>query len=254
MFMRVFSAMVGLAILLAILFSGGMVFYISAFVVTVLGLYEFNRSQNNHLYFLVINSLCVAAMMMSQISLKSDYLFPILVVYVLSLLMGSLLLKIELRVATTASFGLLYVGFLMLTILEINRLDPRFIWYIFLVSFLTDTFAFFSGTYFGKNKLIPEISPKKTVEGAIGGVLGCLLSGVVYSLMFFPELVYTTIPLVAIGSIAGQFGDLIASKFKREAAIKDFGTIMPGHGGMLDRFDSILFVAPVIYIYLLFIK
>jgi len=132
MFIRVISAMIGLVILFTILFSDGMVFYMAAFVVTVLGLYEFNRTQKNHIYFLFLNSIAVGAMMLNQVSFKGPYLFPILICYLLLLLIGALLLKIELKVATMASFGLFYVGFLMSSILEIKQLDPRFIWYIFL--------------------------------------------------------------------------------------------------------------------------
>ncbi len=127
---------------------------------------------------------------------------------------------------------------------------------VFVVSFSSDIFAYFSGMLFGKHKLIPNVSPKKTVEGAIGGTLmsaaafvGC---GLVYSHFLGgsrPHVIALFICGVAI-SIVAQIGDLIASYIKREYGIKDYGRIFPGHGGVLDRFDSVNAVAPVMYLLL----
>ena len=122
---------------------------------------------------------------------------------------------------------------------------------IFIGAWTTDTFAYFTGFFLGKHKLIPEISPKKTVEGSIGGILGCALSFVVWGLIVgavtdlhvhYGFLIVTGI----IVSVISQIGDLIASLLKRERGIKDFSHIFPGHGGILDRFDSILAVSPVL--------
>ncbi len=123
---------------------------------------------------------------------------------------------------------------------------------VFLGAWMTDTGAYFVGVLFGKHKLIPKVSPKKTVEGAIGGVLGCIAGFVLYA--FIMQLVdgvqvnyVALICLAAFISVVSQFGDLVASYIKREREIKDFGFIFPGHGGVLDRFDSIIAVAPAIY-------
>ena len=118
---------------------------------------------------------------------------------------------------------------------------------------LRDMFAYFSGRLFGKHKLCPELSPKKTVEGAVGGFVGCALGGVaIYLLQFvwgasYPWWVF--LGCTPFCSIAGQIGDLAASAIKREMGIKDYGKIFPGHGGVLDRFDSILFAVPVAYLF-----
>ena len=116
--------------------------------------------------------------------------------------------------------------------------------------------AFAVGRKFGRNKLIPEVSPKKTVEGAIGGLAGSVIFnfilGVVCSVIFDCAVYY--LPLVALAIIAGvmsQLGDLAASCIKREHGIKDFSNLLPGHGGVLDRFDSVLFVAPVVYYFVI---
>ncbi len=125
---------------------------------------------------------------------------------------------------------------------------------IFIGAWATDAGAYFVGVSMGKHKLIPGVSPHKTVEGAIGGVLGCAVGyaiyGAVLSLAFNVKVNWVALMILAvIIAVVDQFGDLIASYIKREQGIKDFGTIFPGHGGVLDRFDSIIAIAPVIYIF-----
>ena len=124
---------------------------------------------------------------------------------------------------------------------------------VFLGAWICDTFAYFTGRFFGKHKLIPEISPKKTVEGAIGGIVFTIVGFAIYGLImnkfFDAELSYLVLCIYGlILSIISQIGDLIASSIKRQYGIKDYGFIFPGHGGVLDRFDSVLLVAPVLYV------
>ncbi len=131
---------------------------------------------------------------------------------------------------------------------------------VFLILFLlfsacfTDTFAYFTGSFLGKHKLCPKISPKKTIEGAVGGVLGCILANVilyaVYDNLIFANPVHNYLAIVLISivlSVVGMCGDLTASLIKRNYGIKDFGNLIPGHGGIMDRFDSILFVCAAFY-------
>ncbi len=121
---------------------------------------------------------------------------------------------------------------------------------------LADTTAFFVGSFLGKHKLCPEISPKKTVEGGVGAIIGGILGGV---FVFYLQNIWGTtiplLPLIIIGALTGvfgQLGDLFASSLKRYADIKDFGTLLPGHGGILDRLDSVLFSAPLVLTYFYF--
>lgn len=123
----------------------------------------------------------------------------------------------------------------------------------FLGAWICDTFAYFTGYLFGKHKLIPEISPKKTIEGAIGGVIFTILGFVLYCFIWnkFSEYKLSYYIMIVYGlvlSIASQFGDLIASSIKRQHNVKDYGSIFPGHGGILDRFDSVILVAPFLYV------
>lgn len=123
---------------------------------------------------------------------------------------------------------------------------------IFIGAWMTDTGAYFVGVLFGKHKLIPQVSPKKTIEGAFGGILGCIAGFVLYGFIIQSicgvKVNYVAMIVVAtVIAVVSQFGDLVASYIKREREIKDFGFIFPGHGGVLDRFDSIIAVAPTIY-------
>ena len=127
-----------------------------------------------------------------------------------------------------------------------------YVWIVMLSAFGTDVFAYFTGMAFGKHKLCPSISPKKTVEGAIGGVCGSILLCGLFSWLFMPTEFWVCIVLGVAGGIFSQFGDLTASVMKRKIGIKDWGTLLPGHGGMLDRVDSMLFVAPLFYYMLSF--
>ena len=154
-------------------------------------------------------------------------------------------------------FGVLYIGFLFpfVSLVREMAMGEFFVWLIFISAWGTDTCAYFTGYFLGKNKLAPKLSPKKTIEGAIGGVIGAALLGFAYTWVYGTYYNGDILPylfgiplIVALGSVVAQYGDLGASTIKRFLDVKDFGYIMPGHGGILDRFDSVLFTAPFIYI------
>ena len=168
-------------------------------------------------------------------------------------------------VATTI-IATTYVPWAFCTLIQLNDIDATDpvhydghygLFYIIIGLFcawLTDTFAYFSGKFLGKHKLCPKISPKKTVEGAIGGAVGAVLSCVIAFLIF--DKFYFTVHSIALWevilltlvlSIVGMCGDLTASVMKRNFGVKDFGKIIPGHGGVMDRFDSALFVLTTLY-------
>ena len=127
----------------------------------------------------------------------------------------------------------------------------------FAIAFCTDGAAYFGGGAFGKHKLCPAVSPKKTVEGAVAGVVGGIAGAYIIRMVFFAALhtpmpgVQTTLALGLIGSLAGQIGDLTASLLKRHSGIKDYGNLFPGHGGVMDRLDSVFFTLIVLYCYTL---
>jgi phosphatidate cytidylyltransferase len=136
-----------------------------------------------------------------------------------------------------------------------HKTGVYFAWLIFISAWGSDTFAYFTGKALGKHKLCPNLSPKKTVEGSLGGVIGATAMSVIYALLankfalnLEVNMVFFCATIGFFGSMFSQFGDLAASAIKRQTGIKDFGYIIPGHGGALDRFDSMLFTAPSVFI------
>lgn len=165
--------------------------------------------------------------------------------------------KYNIRQVTIIFFGIIYVAvtfsFIYL-IRERNDFGKYFVWLIFIASWGSDTFAYCTGMLFGKHKFLPILSPNKTVEGVIGGILGAAILGAVYTFVlshnFNDDITYTIFRIsiaCAIGAIISMLGDLTASAIKRDFNVKDYGKIIPGHGGILDRFDSVIFAAPALF-------
>ena len=144
--------------------------------------------------------------------------------------------------------GIIYTGVLFSCVYLTRSLTDGWliVWLIILASWGSDTFAYCTGMLFGKHKMAPVLSPKKSVEGAVGGILGAALLGWIYALVFHGP-VLTFVIICTAGAVIAMFGDLTASGIKRSMGIKDYGKLIPGHGGILDRFDSVIFTAPVIY-------
>ena len=156
-------------------------------------------------------------------------------------------------ISGAAIISFLFVFLVMIVNMGSGKYDGiSYLILLFLGAWGSDTFAYFVGSFFGRKKLCPDISPKKTVEGAIGGVVGGTILVAVYGQLFLPDITdHSLIKFILLGltcTITAQLGDLIASVIKRYCGIKDYGRIMPGHGGVLDRFDSVLFLAPVVYL------
>lgn len=153
-------------------------------------------------------------------------------------------------------FALLYLLIPTSLAISISFLDsswePRYMLAIFFILWANDTFAYLTGIKFGKHKLIPRLSPKKSIEGLLGGIIGSLLVGYVLSLFWTLLSLPQWIIFAAIVSAAGTVGDLFESSLKRSAGIKDSGNLIPGHGGVLDRLDSFLIAVPFVYFYLFF--
>lgn len=153
--------------------------------------------------------------------------------------------------------GPLYVGLLLghLTLLRATVEGREYTLLLFFTIWMGDIAAFYTGLSIGKHKLYPEISPNKTIEGAIGGIIGCFIIVTAAKVFYMNQLSVVDVAVLSIGiAVMGQLGDLCESMFKRAAGVKDSGNIIPGHGGILDRFDSVLFAAPFLYYYLVFIK
>ena len=154
-----------------------------------------------------------------------------------------------------AFFGLFYVAFMLSYVYQIRMLEQGafLVWLVFLCSWGCDTCAYCVGMLIGKHKMAPVLSPKKSIEGAVGGVVGAALLGTLYALAINHFATGTDANVIlyaaicAVGGLISQLGDLAASAIKRNHDIKDYGKLIPGHGGILDRFDSVIITAPIIF-------
>jgi len=154
-------------------------------------------------------------------------------------------------------FGIFFIGFLLAYVSLIRNLPNGRLWALFLIAtvWAGDISALLSGSFFGKHKLYPRISPNKTFEGLGGSIVGSIVVALAFAILFLPRLQNGVCILLAIGmGILGQLGDFTESMLKRSAHVKDSGTLIPGHGGMLDRLDSFLFSAPFLHYSLLYLS
>ena len=190
----------------------------------------------------------------------AQFFNPLLYVYivVLFIIYMANMQKVSFKEIAKTFFVTIYVAFMFAHIILVRNMEYGYllIWFVLVGAFVTDTAALFAGKFFGRHKLCPNLSPKKTVEGSIGGVLGCIVCTLILCLVchigFRCETNYLWAIVVAFGaSVVSQIGDLSASCIKRQFGIKDYGKIFPGHGGVMDRFDSLFFVAPFVYYMLL---
>lgn len=263
---RVISALVGLVLLIAVLYLGSITFGIAVGLIAAIGLYEFYNAVSkvkniNPIkvagYLSVIPLLILGIQQIGWFNVDISILTGISAIIIIFLSMAYIVFDHKnytiIDVCTTA-FGVLYVPFLLSFLVLIRNMEygNYLIWLIFIGAWGTDTMAYTFGRLFGKRKIIPEISPKKTLAGAIGGIFGCIALMLAFGLLcnnyFNLEMSYGILIILGLCSgVISQIGDWSASAIKRYVDIKDFGNIMPGHGGVLDRFDSILFVAPVVY-------
>ena len=247
-------------------------------LIAALALYEFLVLDRNKGYILPV-PLCIAVMLfvvaafiLEPISVEMGVFLALLVIpawYVIS----SAGLDDALPSSAIAVLATLYVGMLGGSLIRLRNdfaVGWKLVFFLLLVVWLGDAGAYYVGKSLGRHKLSPRISPKKTVEGLAGGVAVSIITAIIIHLTFFKELplihavisgvilhltFFKELPLLhaivsgMILSIAGVIGDLAESMWKRSAAVKDSGTLIPGHGGFLDRFDSIFFTAPILYSY-----
>ncbi len=262
---RLISGVVLVLLALIFVISGGKVLLAATAAISLIGLFELYRALKIHdkpmgivgyaaaiAYFGLLWTADTEYMMLVFIGL----LMVCMTIYVVTFP------KYQTEEVTGAVFGLFYVP-VMLSYLYQTRQMPDgayLVWLIFISSWGCDTCAYCVGMLFGKHRLAPVLSPKKSVEGAVGGVLGAALLGLLYATFFQDNMLNVEDPQLAcalacgIAAVISQIGDLAASAIKRNHGIKDYGHLIPGHGGILDRFDSMIFTAPAIFFAVSFLK
>lgn len=249
---RVSTGIVGIAILILIFYLGLNAIKFSFFVITIEAIRELYNALINKGIKLYLPSLLFGAVITFVFSILDKNLTFALVLYFI--FNSSLYVLLKDYTLSNYSFTNMAYFYLVFFLNLLGSLDDIYIIIsAFVVAFSTDTFAYFVGSTFGKHKLIERVSPNKSVEGALGGTFfAIILTSVYFTLLNKYNYIYDinilVILLIMLASIAGQFGDLFASKIKRYTGIKDYAQILPGHGGILDRFDSLIFISPLVFI------
>lgn len=261
---RILSALVGVLVLVLVLLGNQVVFDIVVTLISIAAIYEVIGAvglKENRLMTIIAVILPVALMLTVNF-LSLEYMSSIIFLFI-SFMMIIMLFnhpkysfsKVTMFIAISVMISLSFIHVSLVRRLGNENLD---VLVVLIGCWITDTCAYFTGVFCGKHKLAPKISPKKTVEGSIGGIVGVTIILTAYAHVvanIMGNITVNTLSAVIIGLLCGvisQFGDLCASIIKRENGVKDFGNIMPGHGGVMDRFDSFLFVAPAVYYILKF--
>lgn len=246
--------------LLIFLFIGGIYLKYFTLALSLAGIYELYtvvKQKNINTLSYVGYILCIIYYILLNKNINSQGIILLVTVAVFIMLcIPTIDLKYNFIDIAVTVFGFIYIAvfFSFIFLVSEKNYGSYLVWLIFISSWICDTAAYYVGRYLGKNKLCPKVSPKKTVEGSLGGLLGSVLACTIFGFIISNfgvniSLYHYTI----IGGLSGmfcQFGDLAASSIKRYANVKDYSNLIPGHGGILDRFDSILFASVVVYYYI----
>ena len=262
---RLISGIVLVAVTLAVICAGGGVLAGVLLAVSLMGMHELYRAVNvedKGLSPLAVMGYAGAVVYYAVMWFgKGDFELVLLAVF-LNVIMGMYVIcwpRYRSEQAMAAFFGIVYVAVMLSFIYKTRILEGGAftVWLIFFCSWGCDTFAYCAGMLFGKHKMAPRLSPKKSMEGAVGGVAGAALLGALFGFAAwkfgaFHEIGHAPAGefalICALGAVISMFGDLAASAIKRNHDIKDYGRLIPGHGGILDRFDSVIFTAPLIWL------
>ncbi len=255
---RLISGIVLLAITIAVVILGGDILFGVLLLISMIGLYELYKIVKVNLAFPGILGFVACLCYYSLLYFDLPKYQPMLIIFFLMLLMFAYVFgfpKYQIEQIAVTFFGLFYVSIMLSYIYQVRILEDGawIVWLIFIGAWGSDTCAYAVGVLFGKHKVAPKLSPNKSLEGCIGGVVGAALIGFLYATAIRsnitelenPQLIFAIIG--AASSVISQIGDLTASAIKRNHNIKDYGNLIPGHGGILDRFDSIIFTAPIVY-------
>lgn len=263
---RLISAIVMIALLVGMIFLGGIPFWIFVGAIQIAAFWELNRacgiiSLTNRIDIRVAVGM-VIAMTMSIAMHYFDFALCALIATTIYLLILLAMFVFKHDIYSSQSVGIIIFAFVYTAVLPsfIGAVRDNFeagiylVWIFIIAPVASDTFAYLIGSKFGKHKLAPKVSPKKSIEGSVGGVVGAILCVGLYAYFMTGEVdtsdgfICACLVIGFVCGIISQIGDLAASAIKREHGIKDYSNLIPGHGGVLDRVDSIIFIAPIVYL------
>lgn len=256
MLKRIATSIIGLAVFFAVIFAHHYLLYGAVALISIAMLYEMYGAMS-------VEKPAAVLGYVSSLIICAGYIFNRQLFGMVSacmiFLLGMVFLhgKVSSQKLMSAAFAAIFITVLMSSlIMTRKRFDKYTVILPFICAWLNDTGAYFTGKLIGKHKLAPKISPKKTVEGSIGGIILSCIGCATYIMVMVAlkaqgvpraEIIVKFAAVGFVGSVLAQFGDLAASCIKRDCGKKDYGSILPGHGGFLDRFDSVLFAAPFVY-------
>jgi phosphatidate cytidylyltransferase len=257
---RIIVATFGIPLLIGVTFKGGWYFFVIIAIVSIVAQWEFYKIQEKKQIFTQnFSGILVGLLILLGIETGEWYLAGGLILIALMIILVAEMFRQNTNVSANVGvtlLGVFYIPFFLGSLLylrsQADQLFPsdalagfKFVMMIFVTIWICDTFAYSFGSKLGRHKLFEKVSPNKTVEGAIAGIIGSLLVLVSVKLAALLEINWFQAIIIGISiGIIGQIGDLVESCFKRDAGVKDTSALLPGHGGMLDRFDSIIFVSP----------
>ena len=262
---RLLSGVILMAIALTVMILGGNVLFSVLLLVSFIGMTELYKVVKINKDLLGLLGYVATAAFYLLIYFNQEQYYMLLFIIFLVLIMFTYVFrfpKYTTEQIAMAFFGVFYVSVMLSYIYQIRILEDGalLVWLVFIGAWGSDTSAYCIGMLFGKHKITPKLSPKKSLEGCIAGVVGAALIAFIYATIIKnhlkeidnPQLIFAVIG--AVSSVVSQIGDLAASAIKRNHGIKDYGKLIPGHGGILDRFDSIIFTAPMVYYLALMLK
>ena len=255
---RIISGAVLVVLMFALGLAGGNILLFAMLLISLRGMFELYRVFGIHLKPVGVLGYIFCVLYYLNLGFADNRFFiPIAVLFLIALLTCYVITfpKYHADQILVTYFGFFYVDVMLSYIYRTRMLENGIyiVWLIFLCSWISDTCAYFTGVAFGKHQMAPKLSPKKSVEGAIGGIMGSTLLTALYVYLLRNTMQITTREILLFGLFAGigavisMIGDLAASAIKRNYDIKDYGRLIPGHGGILDRFDSVIITAPMIF-------
>lgn len=256
---RLISGIILVLAALVLIITGGDVLLVSTLIISYIGMFELYRIFKIEKELPGIVGYLAATVYFAHLRFAfipgSEMLFVLGLLILLMFVYVFTYPKYRTEQLLAAFFGVFYVAVMLSYVYQTRMLEAGayLVWLIFLCSWGCDTCAYCVGVLIGKHKMAPKLSPKKSVEGAVGGVVGAALLTAGYAMIFRDAMgitvtqVWILAAISAVGALVSMVGDLTASAIKRNYDIKDYGTLIPGHGGILDRFDSVIFTAPMIY-------